>query len=379
MVGTSVAQAQGTTPSTSSQTNPLRLTRATTTTGLNDSVVVLVCDSVRPGCRARGMSLALMRKYVAIRGLDSVVTTKLNLTGGTVTGSPTWASAQTFAASQRVDSATGAARSQILTTARTLWGVSFDGSANITAAPTFSAGATISSGQTLTVSGATITGLTAASVGSGAFPSGTYSFTGATALTGGAGNWTQTAGTGASRTMTLQTTNVSSAAINTLILGADSSVTPLGKFVPNSTKGIVGTTTNDAANAGSIGEIITGARATGSSLSLTSPNALTVDSISLTAGDWDVSGVVAFTPAATTSITFLNGGISTTTNTIGALGTYFAWSTAANIPTAVDEAWITPTVQISVASTTTVFLIAKATFSASTLKGYGSMRARRVR
>lgn len=41
------------------------------------------------------------------------------------------------------------------------------------------AGVTVASGQTLTVTGATITGLTAASVGAGTFPSGAYVFQGA--------------------------------------------------------------------------------------------------------------------------------------------------------------------------------------------------------
>lgn len=44
---------------------------------------------------------------------------------------------------------------------------------------TAAAGLTVSSGQTLTVTGATVTGLTAASVGAGTFPSGAYVFQGA--------------------------------------------------------------------------------------------------------------------------------------------------------------------------------------------------------
>ncbi len=45
-----------------------------------------------------------------------------------------------------------------LATPRTLWGVSFDGTANVTAEPTFGAGVTVSSGQTLTLTGATVAG-----------------------------------------------------------------------------------------------------------------------------------------------------------------------------------------------------------------------------
>lgn len=52
-----------------------------------------------------------------------------------------------------------------------------------------------------------------------------------TKLTGGAGNMTIVAGTGNSRTMTLQTTTSAGTAKNTLVLGADSSATFLGKVV----------------------------------------------------------------------------------------------------------------------------------------------------
>ena len=54
---------------------------------------------------------------------------------------------------------------------------------------------------------------------------------GATAtIAGGAGNMTLLGGTGASRTLTLQTTTSGSAAKNTLVLGADSSATFLGQI-----------------------------------------------------------------------------------------------------------------------------------------------------
>jgi hypothetical protein len=333
------ALAQGTIPSTGYQTNPLRLTRTTSTTGLNDSSVVTVCDSVRPGCRARGASFGQLRKFVAMKTFDSVVTTKLNLTGATVTGTATWSSLQTFATAQRVDSATGAARSQILTTARALWGQNFDGSAAITGSLT--------------------------SVGN---------------ITGGASSMTILAGTGASRTLTLQTTNVSSVAISPLVLGADSSVTVLGKLVPNSTKGIVGTATNDAANAGSVGEIMSHTTVAGSAVTLTTATTANVDSLTLTAGDWDVTCVVGYVLAATTSVTNLTGGVNTTTATLGALGTKFDFETAANVMTATNNPeMVCPTSQALISGSTKYYLVAQATFTVSTAKAYGIIRARRVR
>jgi hypothetical protein len=102
--------------------------------------------------------------------------------------------------------------------------------------------------------------------------------------------------------------------------------------------------------------------------------------IQLTAGDWDVDGVVCFKYAATTSRTNLAGGLSTTTATLPTQDAQFDFETPAAVPTAAkDESWITPFQRINVSSTTTVFLTTQATFSAAALNAYGTIRARRVR
>lgn len=156
-------------------------------------------------------------------------------------------------------------------------------------------------------------------------------------------------------------------------------------FVPQSTSAttiissaVQGTTTNDNAAAGYIGEVITSSVLSGSSISLSTTIAANITSISLSAGDWDVTGVVAFNPGATTVTTYLSGGISTTSATLGSLGSYFA-NPFAIATTTTDAAEPCPVTRISIAGTTTVYLIAKAAFSTSTLNGYGSIYARRVR
>lgn len=247
------------------------LPRSTRANGLGDTSLYMTSDTAR---RTRAVTTLDLRRVLSVTAFDSLITGKLRLTSSVV-GSATWTGLQTFAAGQLVDSATGAARSQILTTTRTLWGQSFNGSANLTAAPTFGAGATVSSGQTLTLTGATVAGaptwssvqsfaatqrvdsstgaarasalvgspaitvssctgcsgaLTAADIGTGTFPSGTYGWTGATTLTGGAGNMVIAAGTGNSRTMTLRSTTSAGTAKNTMILGTDSSVALLGRI-----------------------------------------------------------------------------------------------------------------------------------------------------
>jgi hypothetical protein len=63
-----------------------------------------------------------------------------------------------------------------------------------------------------------------------------------------------------------------------------------------------------------IGEFFT---ASATAVSLTSGAMANVTSISLTAGDWDVSGVVEFNPAGTTGIAYMYAGISTVSAGLG--------------------------------------------------------------
>jgi hypothetical protein len=105
-----------------------------------------------------------------------------------------------------------------------------------------------------------------------------------------------------------------------------------------------------------------------------------VTGLALTAGDWDCSGAVDFQFGSTTSYTNLVGSISTTAATLGGQDTGFDYETAATIPTATaDVTWPISDVRQLLSGTTNVFLVTQATFTASTLKTYGSIRCRRVR
>ena len=136
------------------------------------------------------------------------------------------------------------------------------------------------------------------------------------------------------------------------------------------------------APAGSVGEYVSSTIAQGSAVSLTSPSASNVTSISLTAGDWDVSAVVIFNPAASTSLTVKTAGVSTNSGAFDALttgaGDTVQASTAASVPVGNTSVEIPPT-RISISSTTTVYLVAASTFTVSTNAAYGTIRARRVR
>ena len=163
---------------------------------------------------------------------------------------------------------------------------------------------------------------------------------------------------------------------------ADTILVP-GLLSPSTTKGIAGTGAADSAQAGSVGEVITQTVATGASISLTSVTSANVTSISLTAGDWDVWGSVAFTLASTTTMGYLSGGINTTSATLplnnAGVCTRAGAGTNATIDVTVDSVLTVMPVRINVSTTTTVFLVARAKFGTSTCKAYGTIYARRRR
>lgn len=158
-----------------------------------------------------------------------------------------------------------------------------------------------------------------------------------------------------------------------------------GAITPSQTAGIVGTTTNNNANAGSVGEMVSSSVAVGSAVSLTNASGAftgkTITSISLTAGDWDVFGSVGINMAATTNFTASAGGINTVNDTLNSAyeeETRFAYGAGGFVPNNVFS-FAFPTTRVSIASTTTYYLIGYASFSISTATAFGRITARRVR
>lgn len=151
----------------------------------------------------------------------------------------------------------------------------------------------------------------------------------------------------------------------------------LGTSPTITTPNIVGTSTNNNASAGSVGEFVTSNIPTASAVSYTSGTARNITSISLTAGDWHVYGNVGFNVNATSP-----SAIECAINTVSATmpdfsnATYFSETVAAGLNSCV---FTTPPLRLSIASTTTVYLLGQGTFSASTLTGFGTISARRMR
>jgi hypothetical protein len=141
-----------------------------------------------------------------------------------------------------------------------------------------------------------------------------------------------------------------------------------------------GITDGVAASTGFVGEIISSTIAVGSAVTLTSGTTSDVTSISLTAGEWYVNGQVDYRAASSTSITILTQGVSSTSATLGGQDTFSRNVSAAFVPTASNDVGLPVRGQaISLTATTTIYLVANATFSANTLSAYGTLQARRVR
>lgn len=143
---------------------------------------------------------------------------------------------------------------------------------------------------------------------------------------------------------------------------------------------LVGVTGASNAAAGSLGEYVSSTVAIGAATALVTATAKTVTSISLTAGDWDVYGTVGFSPAGGTTITQQIGTVNTSPNALQTSpgnGSYAVNSA----PHAAGTASVIPTgaSRLSLAVTTTVYLVAQSSFTGSTNAAYGFIGARRVR
>jgi hypothetical protein len=139
---------------------------------------------------------------------------------------------------------------------------------------------------------------------------------------------------------------------------------------------IVGTTTNNNAAAGSVGEFVSSVIASGAAVSLTSNVVRDITSISLTAGDWDIWGNVSFIFTSTAGVGWAWSSLISTTLPDASLysGIEFNGGSAQGV------GGITiPPQRLTLAVTTTVFLSAKPEFSAGTATGCGGIYARRRR
>lgn len=149
-----------------------------------------------------------------------------------------------------------------------------------------------------------------------------------------------------------------------------------GFIIPTSTVGIRGTLTNDSPAAGAVGEEFVGTLAAVPLATNVSNNAAFVD---VSPGDYIVWGVAGFVPAATTTVSALNAGISLVSGTLGAFGT----ATVSVLPftTGGPQTFPTPMCHVKVPAgpPQRLFLVATATFGVSTMTVTGNIHAIRIR
>lgn len=210
---------------------------------------------------------------------------------------------------------------------------------------------------------------------------------GSVVVNGGAGGTpsslvaTNATGTAAGLTAGHVTTNANSTGDVTSV-GNATTVALIGGIAPGPGATAVagqlpGTATNNNATAGNVGEYVT---ATGAGVALTTATPANMVSMSLGAGDWDVSTVIQFTGNASTTVLYAEASVNTTSATpLNANTTYMANVTYFGTINGSGFGVVSGTSRFSLSTTTTVFAVAKANFGVSTMSSAGILRARRVR
>lgn len=141
--------------------------------------------------------------------------------------------------------------------------------------------------------------------------------------------------------------------------------------------GILGKTNGSNADAGDVGEFVSSAVAIGSAVALSNATTTNITSIPLTAGDWDIEGNVNYNATGATTTGMISG-ISGTSATMPSDGSEVYNGMQAMLLNFVAGSAL-PRKRINITSPTTVYLVARPTFSAGTMSAFGSITARRPR
>ena len=146
--------------------------------------------------------------------------------------------------------------------------------------------------------------------------------------------------------------------------------------VDTSRASTTGITDGSLATAGQVGEIINGQQATNQAMTTNVP--LNITSIVLTPGDWDVDGNVFI--ASSVGTINNNAAISTVSATLDPPGVPGRMQILmGGSGTVTSLCMPTGRKLINVSTSTTVYLVAMATFASGTCNGQGTVHARRIR
>jgi hypothetical protein len=176
---------------------------------------------------------------------------------------------------------------------------------------------------------------------------------------------------------------VASNAATAIAFKADAAATTTalaGKQATLTAGQLPGTATNDAATAGNVGEFISSNVPVGTPVAVVSGTPKDITSISLTAGDWDVWGMVNSVTGAGTVITITEAYIGTVsaTRSVSPNGGAYVFDQQSKAGSS-NVAYPVGVTRLSLAVTTTVYLGVFSTFTTSTNSYYGFIGARRRR
>jgi hypothetical protein len=136
-----------------------------------------------------------------------------------------------------------------------------------------------------------------------------------------------------------------------------------------------GVTNGSNAAAGTVGEVISATVLNASGIAITTGAPFDVTTITLTAGDWDVSGTLAVTGSAV-----LFTGLNACANTTSGFPDPALFSTYSSTGGVALLGGPIPPLRVNVTSSTTVYLHGQASFSSGTSpKAMGYIMARRCR
>lgn len=151
-------------------------------------------------------------------------------------------------------------------------------------------------------------------------------------------------------------------------------LTVVGKVTPQA--GIVGITNGSNAAPGNIGEVVKVTIAD-DTVPMVANTAATIATLPLLPGDYDVWATVRFGPEASTTISQVLGGISSSAGILQNTDSIFALNCTFLTGAALVQS--TPTIRVNVSASANYYLIGQANFAVSGMNGGGTITARRRR